>query len=263
MSFRSVLSALSRTSASSSRLSSGPSRAASSVAASAAPSTPAPTQYLDFPALRPLKPTHGVHVATLHLRSHHALPLTTFTTFAVHAARALSIPTSLPAALPTTRELYTVLKSPFVHKKAQENFERRTHRRVVKVYDAEREAVDLWLRYLKKNGLGGVGAKAIVYEWVDYGFGRSEIERLEGMMQGGEVEKAAEGLIKALGGDEFQPKDEAQPAVEAKSADAVDGEVSKAEGSEGKGEVKGEAEGEAKGEAAIEPKIQPAGVETA
>jgi small subunit ribosomal protein S10 len=92
-----------------------------------------------------------------------------------------------------------------VHKKAQENFEQRTHKRVIKVWDSERETVDLWLRYLKKNSIGGVGMKAIVHEWVDFGFGREEVEGLEKAMSGGgdkeKVEKAAEELVKALGGE--------------------------------------------------------------
>lgn len=76
------------------------------------------------------------------------------------------MPVSRPAALPVTRSLYTVLKSPFVHKKAQENFEKKYHARVIKVWDTERDVVDKWLRYLKKYSIGGVGIKAVVYDWV-------------------------------------------------------------------------------------------------
>ncbi|KAJ9112287.1 hypothetical protein QFC19_000706 [Naganishia cerealis] len=76
------------------------------------------------------------------------------------------MPVSRPAALPVTRSLYTVLKSPFVHKKAQENFEKKYHARVIKVWDTERDVVDKWLRYLKKYSIGGVGIKAVVFDWV-------------------------------------------------------------------------------------------------
>ena len=102
-----------------------------------------------------------------------------------------------------TKELHTVLRGPFVHKKYQENFERRTHRRVIKVFDANREIVDLWLRYLKKNGIGGVGMRARVHEFVEFGFGRKEVEGLEKQFEntgglGEEIEKVAEELIKTL-----------------------------------------------------------------
>lgn len=53
-----------------------------------------------------------------------------------------------------------------MHKKAQENFEKKSHGRVIKVWDAERDVVDKWLRYLKKYSVGGVGIKAVVYDWV-------------------------------------------------------------------------------------------------
>lgn len=113
--------------------------------------------------------------------------------------------------IPMSKELHTVPRGPFVHKKYQENFERRTHRRAIKLFDANREIVDLWLRYLKKNGIGGVGMRARVHEFVEFGFGRKEVERLEKQFEivGGGVEgieKAAEELIKALseptGGEE-------------------------------------------------------------
>lgn len=110
--------------------------------------------------------THGVHVATLTLRAHHPSVLTQFSSFALHAAHSLGMPVSRPATLPVTRSLYTVLKSPFVHKKAQENFEKKYHGRVIKVWDTDRDVVDKWLRYLKKYSIGGVGMKAVVHDWV-------------------------------------------------------------------------------------------------
>lgn len=94
-----------------------------------------------------------------------------------------------------------MLKSPFVKKKAQENFERRTHKRAIKVYDADRDALDLWLRYLRQNGLPGVGMKAYIHEWVDFGFGRKEAEgknEIEMAIEEERIQHAAEELVKAL-----------------------------------------------------------------
>ncbi|KAL0245541.1 37S ribosomal protein S10, mitochondrial [Cryptococcus tetragattii IND107] len=158
-------------------------------------------KFLSMPPLTPLPPPHGIHVATLHLQAHHPYNLDLVAQFAVHAAHSLSIPTSFPAFLPREKSLYTVLKSPFVKKKAQENFERRTHKRAIKVYDADREAVDLWLRYLRQNGLPGVGMKAYIHEWVDFGFGRKEAEgknEIEMEVEEKRIQDAAEELVKAL-----------------------------------------------------------------
>ena len=180
------------------------------------------SRILTFPAREPLPRPHKCHVATLALHAHHPYNLDLYTSFALAAAHNMRMPTSGAAALPTTKSLWTVIKSPFVHKKAQENFERRTHRRIIKVYDTDRDTVDLWLRYLRKNGIGGVGMKAMVHEWVEYGFGRKEIEGLEKEweegMTAGDVEKAAEKLVKALSTDAAS---ELQATAEASSEPAA------------------------------------------
>lgn len=187
------------------------------VAETSAASTPTPG-FLDFEAAKPLKSKYRHHVATLHLRGHLHEPLVLYTQFALTAARSLKIPTSGAASLPTTRELITVIKSHFVHKKSQENFESRTHRRAIKVYDADPEALDLWLRYLRKNGIGGVGMKAYIHEYVEYGFAAGELKELEGMLGAPEnaVEKATEEIVKALGGVEFAAEGKEDVKEEAK-----------------------------------------------
>ncbi|GME86656.1 unnamed protein product [Ambrosiozyma monospora] len=48
--------------------------------------------------------------------------------------------------------------------KSKENFERRTYGRKIRIYDANLEVVDLWLGYLKKNSVWGVGVKANLYK---------------------------------------------------------------------------------------------------
>jgi hypothetical protein len=82
---------------------------------------------------------------------------------------------------------------------------------VIKAYDASRESLDLWLRYIRKNGIGGVGCRARVFEFVDYGFGRKEVESVEKQFEElgdgsageieGDVHKAAEELIRKLTGE--------------------------------------------------------------
>lgn len=118
-----------------------------------------PTQY------RPK--THGHHVATLHFSAYSPGPahenLLFFIDFALRAAYALGIPANQPSAQPTRTSLWTVPKGPFVHKKAQENFERRTSRRSVKVYDANEQVIERWLHLLRIYEMPGVGMRAEIF----------------------------------------------------------------------------------------------------
>jgi len=57
-----------------------------------------------------------------------------------------------------------VLRSPFVHKKSQENFERKTHKRAIKAWDADPEVVHRWITYLRANAMPGVGLKVTTWE---------------------------------------------------------------------------------------------------
>lgn len=110
--------------------------------------------------------THSIPVATLHFRSHHHHLLTFQTHFVLHSAYMLGIPVSHPVHLPIQRTLVTVLKSPFVHKKSMENWERRTYKRVVKVWDVRADVLAGWLAYLERNAVAGVGMRITRWEWV-------------------------------------------------------------------------------------------------
>ncbi|WVQ84549.1 ribosomal protein S10 [Cryptococcus sp. DSM 104549] len=157
-------------------------------------------EVLTFPPFIDVPAPHGVHVATLHIRSYHTYYLDLSANFAVHSARSMGIPTSLPAALPMEKSLYTVLKSPFVHKKAQENFERRTHKRVISLFDADRPTLDMLLRYIRRNSLPGVGMKVYLHEWVEFGFGRTEKDTASVGLGPSEqqIQEVSEELVKML-----------------------------------------------------------------
>lgn len=133
----------------------------------------------NFPRLNRVPQTHGVHVATLHLRAYFAYHVELASTFAQHAAANLNMPTAGTVPLPKTKELVTVLKSPFVHKKSMENFTRYTHKRTIKIYDTNKEVLDLFLRYIKRNAVVGVGMKCYIYEYEQFGFGSKDIAALE------------------------------------------------------------------------------------
>jgi small subunit ribosomal protein S10 len=47
-----------------------------------------------------------------------------------------------PVPLPTRRELFTVLRSPFVDKKSREQFEIKTHKRLMDIVDPTAKTID-------------------------------------------------------------------------------------------------------------------------
>lgn len=112
---------------------------------------------------------YGVPVAQLQLRSYSARNLEFYADFCVRAAYYLGLPCTGPFPLPKRTERWTVLKSNFVNKKAQENFERITLKRLLTVYDGEASVVETWLAFLRKWQYHGVGMKANVWQWEGLG----------------------------------------------------------------------------------------------
>ena len=51
-----------------------------------------------------------------------------------------------PVPLPTEKEVFTVLRSPHVHKDAREQFEMRTHKRLIDIIDPTSKTVDSLMR---------------------------------------------------------------------------------------------------------------------
>jgi small subunit ribosomal protein S10 len=139
--------------------------------------------------------THDIPVANIQFRSHHPYLLDLFTHFATHAAYSLGIPISRVCYLPTKRTLWTVPRSPFIHKKSQENFERRVHKRMIKAWDADPEVVERWCAYLRHHALGGVGMRVTKWERMPLGIGATRLAHAMGGLEGtGDSQK-----IKALG----------------------------------------------------------------
>jgi small subunit ribosomal protein S10 len=176
----------------------------------------------------PITPKHGIHVATLHLRSHttELEHLAFFTSFALRAARALGLPTSGVIALPTKTSLFTVPRSPFAHKKSQENFWRKEHKRAIKVYDGNEEIVQAWLAYLRKEAMGGVGMKAQVITYRPFGWGQTmvgtEMLRQSAIIAGGEDAAKVKSLAEELVEELSEMVDETAKVQAAQSIDAGD-----------------------------------------
>jgi small subunit ribosomal protein S10 len=123
--------------------------------------------------------------------------------------------------LPRITQRWTVPKSHFIFKKAQENFERRTYRRLIQIKDGNPETVQLWLAYLRKHQYYGIGMKANMWEFSEPGVGKQmealneKVEHLEsvfshlGQVQNIGTQEKAEQLLAARKVDEtnglFEP----------------------------------------------------------
>jgi small subunit ribosomal protein S10 len=60
----------------------------------------------------------------------------------VEAAERTGCKISGPIPLPTDKEVVTVIRSPHKHKDSREQFEMRTHKRVIDIYSPSAKAVD-------------------------------------------------------------------------------------------------------------------------
>ncbi|KAF4450598.1 30S ribosomal protein S10, mitochondrial [Fusarium austroafricanum] len=124
--------------------------------------------------LKPLKreAEHGIPSCDLQLRSYSVQPLEFFSDFALRAAYYLGLPAYGPVPLPRITERWTVPRDNFIFKKSQENFERKTLRRLIQIRDGNPETVQLWLAYLRKHQFYGVGMKANMWEFSELGVGK-------------------------------------------------------------------------------------------
>ncbi|CEP62816.1 mitochondrial 37S ribosomal protein uS10m LALA0_S06e04500g [Lachancea lanzarotensis] len=108
--------------------------------------------------------THGDLIADVQLRSYDHENLDFYADFMLRAGFYLGMPLTGPKPLPTRRERWTVIRSPFAQAKSKENFERHTHKRLIRVWDTNPEVVELWLSYIAKHSIAGVGIKCNLYQ---------------------------------------------------------------------------------------------------
>lgn len=71
----------------------------------------------------------------------------------VEQARRTNAKVSGPVPLPTRIERYTVLRSPHIDKKSREQFEMRTHKRVIDIFDANARTVEALNRLVVPAGV--------------------------------------------------------------------------------------------------------------
>ncbi len=60
----------------------------------------------------------------------------------VRTAQKTGASVSGPVPLPTKRERFTVLRSPHIDKKSREQFELRTHKRLIDIHDSRPQTID-------------------------------------------------------------------------------------------------------------------------
>ncbi|KAG9292623.1 hypothetical protein G9A89_006995 [Geosiphon pyriformis] len=127
-----------------------------------------------------IPPKHNIVVCELEFRSYTTGPMDFYIDFSRRAAYALGICCSGPDYLPTKIVRWTVIRGPFIHKKTQENFERKTHRRSIRLRDVNQSVVDRWLYYVTQNVPAGIGLKVKMWEWEEIGLGKRMLEKAKG-----------------------------------------------------------------------------------
>ena len=82
----------------------------------------------------------------IRLKAYDHRVLDTSTGEIVSTAKRTGAQVAGPIPLPTLRNRYTVLRSPHVDKKSREQFEIRTHKRLVDILDPSSKTVDALMR---------------------------------------------------------------------------------------------------------------------
>jgi small subunit ribosomal protein S10 len=71
----------------------------------------------------------------------------------VDTARRTNAQTAGPIPLPTEINKYTVIRSPFIDKDSREQFEMRTHKRIIDILDPNPKVVDALMRLSVPSGV--------------------------------------------------------------------------------------------------------------
>jgi small subunit ribosomal protein S10 len=71
----------------------------------------------------------------------------------VKAVKSTGAVVSGPIPLPTRKEIFTVLKSPHVNKKAREQFQLCTYKRLIDIYSASPKTVDALMKLELPSGV--------------------------------------------------------------------------------------------------------------
>src|SRR5262249_57494855 len=95
----------------------------------------------------------------IRLKAYDNRVLDQSTTEIVDTARRTGARLAGPIPLPTEKNKWTVLRSPHVDKKSREQFELRTHKRLIDIFEPTPQTVDALMKLDLPAG-GGVGVQA-------------------------------------------------------------------------------------------------------
>ncbi|MCL5409145.1 MAG: 30S ribosomal protein S10 [Candidatus Omnitrophica bacterium] len=71
----------------------------------------------------------------------------------IEIVKSTGVKTIGPVPLPTKREIYTVIRSPHVHKKSREQFQLLTHKRLIDIIEPSTRTVDALSRINLPSGV--------------------------------------------------------------------------------------------------------------
>lgn len=125
--------------------------------------TPVNVELLHMDPIK-LKPENGDRVGTLVVSSFISLRDVQFVSnFLLRAAFYLGIPAKGPTPLKRKYDRWTVIKSPFAQAKSKQNFERLTHSREIKLFDANPGVLQVLFAIASKHTMAGVAVHAEMY----------------------------------------------------------------------------------------------------
>jgi small subunit ribosomal protein S10 len=78
------------------------------------------------------------------------------------------------------------------------------HKRAIKVWDADPEVVERWVRFLDAHSEGGVGMRVVRWERAPVGIGREALRKVEERLMlrkgGDSIKRLGEKIVEAEGG---------------------------------------------------------------
>ena len=89
----------------------------------------------------------------INLKAYDHILLDKSTEKIVKTAKSTGSVISGPIPLPTRRTVYTVLRSPHVDKKSREQFEIRTHKRIMEIHEPTPQTVDALMKLDLSGGV--------------------------------------------------------------------------------------------------------------
>jgi ribosomal protein S10 len=136
-----------------------------------------------YMAPKKLKAQYNIIVAQLQIRGYYLPPVDFMADFCARAAYYFGLPCTGPVPLPRRIERWATIKAPFVMKKTFENFERRTHSRLVTIKDGHPDVVEMWLSYCYQNMYHGTGMKAHLFTNDYIGVGKTMSEDIKQLIE--------------------------------------------------------------------------------